>query len=261
MSRLIDDLKKADRASYQPMGFKASHHTATGPRLRLITSIRLKASIPVESINGADAVLLLSDKALPAIKTVNSAIEQFKDKPWGIYLKDLTNSKASSLIKEGSDFVIFPADTPVSAISSDDDTGRIIELESSLDDGLIRAVNNLPVDAVLLTDSLEADGPLVWHRLMIFQHIINLLRKPVIINVPLDAAESDIKALWEAGVDGVIAEIDVQKPEGIQNLRKLIDGLPARISPKKGSSEALLPYPREANMTELETEEEEEDWE
>jgi hypothetical protein len=41
----------------------------------------------------------------------------------------------------------------------------------------------------------------------------------------------------------------------------LIDGLPARTSPKKGSSEALLPYPREAKTAEPEPEVEEEDWE
>jgi hypothetical protein len=260
MSRLIDELKKADRASYQPMGFKMSRDTATGPRLRLIASTGLKTGIPVESVNGADAVLLLAEKTLPAIKVVNSAIEQFKDTPWGIYLKDTANSKAPSLIKGGSDFVIFPADTPVSAIPVDDETGRIMEVDSSLDDGLLRAINNLQVDAVLLADSLEADITLVWHRLMIFQHVTNLLTKPVIIRVPLDAAESDIKALWEAGADGVIAKIDVQKPDGIKNLRKLIDSLPPRALPKKGSSEALLPYPREAKITEPEPEEEEEDW-
>lgn len=260
MSRLIDEIKKADRTSYQPMGFKTSRKTATGPRLRLIASNGLKSSIPAEFINGADAVLLLPEKTQPSIKVVKTAVEQLPDIPWGFYLKD-AGSNASSLIKEGCDFVVFPAVSLVSSIPVDDDTGRIIEVESSLDDGLLRAINNLPVDAVLLTDSLEADGPLVWHQLMIFQHMTNILTKPVIIRVPPDAAESDIKALWEAGADAVIAEIDAAKPDDIKNLRKLIDGLPPRTSPKQGSSEALLPYPREAKTAEPEQEEEEEDWE
>lgn len=260
MSRLIDDLRKADQASYQPMGFKTSRHTATGPRLRLIASTGLKTGIPAKSVNGADAVLLLVEKTLPAIKTVKTTIERFKGIPWGIYLKNITNSKAPSLMKEGCDFVIFPAASQVSAIPTDDDTGRIIEVESLLDDGLLRAINNLPVDAMLLADSLHEEGPLVWHRLMIFQHLTNLITKPVIIHAPLDITEKDIKALWEAGADGLIAKIDVQKPDGIKNLRKLIDSLPPRVLPKKGSSEALLPYPREAKITEPEPEEEEEDW-
>ena len=260
MSRLIDELKKADRTSNQPMGFKASRQSAAGPRLRIIASVAPDSNMPAELIKGADAVSLVSKKAKPSTPVTKTTMKKFKDIPWGIHLKNIAGTEALSLVKEGCDFLIFPADTPVSAIPSDDDTGKIIELESSLDDGLIRAVNNLPVDAVLLTDSFEEDGALVWHRLMIFQHMTNLLSKPVIIHVPPDAAESDIKALWEAGADAVIAEADPGTPNGIKNLRKLIDGLPARTSPKKGSSEALLPYPREAKTAEPEPEEEE-DWE
>ena len=261
MSRLIDELKKADRTSNQPMGFKTSRQSPAGPRLRLIASVAPDSNIPTEVTKGADAVSLLSEKTKPSAEVVKTTKAKFKGIPWGIHLKNTSGNKASSQAEKGCDFVIFPADTPVSAIPSDDDTGRIIELESSLDDGLIRAVNNLPVDAVLITDSFEEDGPLVWHRLMIFQHMTNLLSKPVIINLPLAAAESDVKALWEAGADAVIVEADPGKPDGIQKLRKLIDGLPARTSPKTGSSEALIPYPREAKTTEREAEEEEEDWE
>jgi hypothetical protein len=259
MSRLIDALEKTDRMSYEPMGFRPSRQASTGPRLRIIASTGLEAGLPTDLANGADAVLLLPGKKSPIIDAIKSTAAQIKDIPWGVYLSDARASKASSMVKEGCDFLVFPASSLVSTIPAGDDTGRIIEVESSLDDGLLRAVNNLPVDAVLVTDSLETSGPLVWHQLMIFRHMTDMLSKPVIIRVPPDITESDIKAFWEAGADAVITEINAEKPDGITNLRKLIEGLPPRTSPRKGRAEAILPRLSETKAEE--PEEEEEDWE
>ena len=157
--------------------------------------------------------------------------------------------------------MVFPAAATVTVMPEDDDIGKIIEVESSIDDGLLRAINDLPVDAVLVTDSLEKEGPLVWHKLMIIQHVVNLLTKPLIVPVPVNTPESELKALWETGVDGVLVEIDPRKPEGIKELRGIIDGLPARSAQKKSRAEALLPYPGGAKAAEPEPEEDDEDWE
>jgi hypothetical protein len=258
MSRLIDELKKTDRTSYQTMGFRTSYQAPAGPRLRLIAGTGLKGSPSVDYTNGADAILISPEKSL-TIDAVKTAVEQLKEIPWGVTLKDTTGSDTTSLVKEGCDFFIFPAASQVSLIPSDGDTGRIIEIEPSLDNGLIRAINDIPVDAVLVNTSLETEGALVWHQLVTFQHITNILNKPVIVRIPLEISENDIKSLWEAGADAAIAEIDTQKQDGINNLRKLIDSLPARKFTKKGSTEAILPYPREAKAEEPEPEEGDED--
>jgi hypothetical protein len=258
MSRLIDDLLKVDRTSYQPMGFRTNRQAPTGPRLRLIAGAIPASSISAESVAGADAVLLLPEKQ-PEVGAIINALEPLGNLPWGIYLRDSTGSNATSLIKEGCDFFVFSAASPVSSVPTDDDIGKILEIESSLDDGLLRAVNNIPVDAILLTDSPEADFPLAWHRLMIFRHITGMLTIPVILRVPLDAAESDLRALWEAGADGLIAEIDTDRPDGIKNLRNLIEGLPARTQQKKERADAVLPRTGETGTARPEPDEEEED--
>ena len=261
MSRLIDKLTKTDRAAFQPMGFRTSRQTSAESRLQLIVRTELKSSITSDLIHGADALLLLSTKTLPPVKDLKSVIEPLADIPWGIYLQDAAANKALSLIKAGCDFIIFSAASMVSAIPRDDDIGKIIEVDSSIDDGLLRSVNDLTVDAVLVTDSLENEGPLVWHQLMIIQHVVNLLTKPVIVNVSLNTSENELEALWESGVDGVLVETDTGKPEGIKGLRSIIDRLPARSAQKQGKAEALLPYPGGAKAAEPEPEEDDEDWE
>ncbi len=258
MSRLIDALTRTDHAAFQPMGFRMSRQAQDEPRLRLI-GVAAFIEHPADRFDGADAVLFKTEKSSPTQKTTKSVVEATGDIPWGVYTPGINAGKMPALIKDGCDFLVFPASTAVSDLTEDEDVGRIIEVESTLDDGLIRAINNLPVDAVIVTDSLVKDNSLIWHQLMIFRHVINLLTKPLIVSVSLKISESELKNLWEAGIDGITAEVDKQQPAGIKTLRELINKLPARTAQKKGKTDAILPFPRVARDNE--PEEEEEEWE
>jgi hypothetical protein len=109
-----------------------------------------------------------------------------------------------------------------------------------MDDSLLRAINSLPVDAVMVADTFEG-GALVWHELMIFQHLANILAKPPIINIPPNITEAELKALWEAGVDGVVVEASALKAGGLKKLCDAIGKLPPRSKRKRGKIDALLP--------------------
>ena len=258
MSRLIDELNKVARAASQPIGFRTARTASSEPRLLLIASLTLgDTELTADYVDGADAVLLHMAKSRPTAQTVQAAVESLPDIPWGIYQEDAGTGRVAPLIQAGCDFVVFPAVSPVTTTPQNDKVGKVLQVESSLDDGLLRAVNDLPVDAALVTDAFEGGGSLVWHQLMIFQHLTNLLTKPVIVPVSLKAAESELKVLWEAGVDGIVVEADAIKPGGLKELHRLISQLPARTSQKRGKAEALLPYPGGVKETEPEEEEEE----
>ena len=111
-----------------------------------------------------------------------------------------------------------------------------------MDDGLLRAVNDLPVDAVLVVDTPDGAGPLVWHQLMILQHLAHLISRPLVVPVPADIPPEELKALWEAGADGVIVEMDVAKTGELKGLRQAIDKLPRRSAHRHGHLEAMLPH-------------------
>lgn len=262
MSQFIEELRKADKVSAKPMGFKTSRRETSGPRPRLIARKVINDKDLPELKNIADAVLLVPEKSVPPVKTIKSITDALPKIPWGIYFVESEKSKISALIKTGCDFFIFPATSAVVGTQPDDDTGKIIEIEASLDDGLIRAVSSLPVDAALVTDSMDTQGPLTWHRLMIFRHITGMMSVPVLIQVSASVAEDDIKALWNAGADGMIIDVEGEKPESLTALRAMLDKLPPRTSPGREQGDALLPYPREASTAEPEPEpEEDDDWE
>ncbi len=258
MSRLIDKFHRASKAAPPPMGFRTSRPAAEAPKLILIASVEAGAAgNPAEYLDGADAVLVRFDKIGPTAKALQKITSALPDIPWGLYTGSEDNKKA---VGEGADFVVFAADSQVTETAGDEKTGKILQVESSMDDGLLRAVNDLPVDAVLADDIFQSKEPPVWHEMMIAQHLANMLSKPLIVPGSVGISEKEIKILWDAGVDGIIIEADTAMKDGFKDLRGLIDKLPARSGLKHGKINAVLPRAAAETPTpKLPDEEEEED--
>lgn len=260
MSRLIDELNRVAKATPQPMGFRAARSAPSEPRILLIASLSQggDADRLADHVDGADAVLLHLAKSELATKALQKIATSLPDIPWGGWLEDIGAKKMEALVEAGCDFVVFPASSRVSAIPQDDKLGKILQVEPSLSEGLLRAINDLPVDVVLTTDSYEDDS-IAWHHLLHFQRLANLLNKPLLVPAPLNVTASELKALWETGVDGVVVEAGIESAGGLRELRQAISKLTFRPQRKRGKSEALLPHVGRAGPTQTETEEEEEE--
>jgi hypothetical protein len=137
----------------------------------------------------------------------------------------------------------------------DEKIGKIIQVESSMDDGLLLAVNSLPADAVLITDALESSETLTVHQLMIYRHLANFIAKPLIVPVSANISEAELKALQDAEIDGVMVEVEW---ENLKELSKTISKLPPRSKKKREKGGIILPRVGK-DVTPLLEEEEEED--
>ncbi len=263
MSRLISEFHRASQSTNQPMGFRAARPTAPAPRIILIAGLEIGATgNTADYTEGASAVLLRPGKSSPTAKAVQETVKSLPDIPWGVYLEDNGEEKSAATGGAEYDFVVFPASVRISTTPQEEKVGRILQVESSMDDGLLRAVNDLKVDAVLVADTSEGGGSLLWHQLMIFQHLARLITKPLIVPVPADINEEELKALWEAGADGMLVEVDTTKTGGLKGLRQAIDKLPPRSFMKRDKIEALLPRTGgERGATAPPDEEEEEEYE
>jgi hypothetical protein len=95
---------------------------------------------------------------------------------------------------------------------------------------------------------------------MQIQRLANLVVKPLLVTAPLNLAPGELKALWEAGVDGlVVAAGDGELAARLKELRQSVSELPPRTSRKRGRAEALLPRVSGATGKVAEEEEEEEE--
>jgi len=232
------------------MGFRTARPAAAAPKIILIASVEAVATgNPAEYLEGADAVLIGFDKIPPTAKALQKITSALPDIPWGI-----TGGQG-----EGADFVVFGADSQITETPEGEKTGKILQVESSMDDGLLRAVNDLPVDAVLAEDLFQEKESLVWHEMMIIQHLANMFSKPLIVPAPTGITEKELKILWDAGVDGIIVEADTAKAEGFKNLRQAINKLPPRSGRKHGKVNMVLPRTAAETPAAAPPEEEEEE--
>jgi len=260
MSRFIDKLSQVSRNVSQYMGFRKTQPASEKPKILLIASLAgTSVGGLVDYVAGADAGLLRIPKLSSGAKTLKEMSQAVTDIPWGGWLRNTDQSGIKQMAKAGCDFVVFPAANTPLALLQNDEIGKILEVESSLSEGLLRAVNELSIDAVLIAAEQEGEYFLTWHHLMLLQRFANLLTKPLLVSIPPNVTATELQALWGAGVDGVVIEVGAGQPaDRLKKLRQVIDKLAFPSQRKRGKAEALLPHiGSEASVVTEEDEEEE----
>lgn len=259
MSKFIDKLNRLSKAEPQPMGFRATQPATPKPKIQLVASLAQdNAESLAHTINGADAGLLRISKISSGAKALQKIAQTVSNIPWGGRLEGGSAEDIKQATKAGSDFLVFPAATTHLAIPQNGEVGKILEVEASLNEGLMRAANELPIDAVLVTGEEREDYFLTWQHLMLFQRFADLLTKPLLIYIPSNITADELQALWEAGVDGVVVEVG-QLQDRLKELRQAIDKL-AFPSRRREKVEPMLPRTgREPSKVTTEEEEEEDE--
>ena len=259
MSRLIDKLKQASQAEHPPMGFRAAKNISK-PRMLIVARLsQTDVDNPAELVAGADAGLLPIDRPGSGVKLLEKIVQAVPDIPWGGWLDSTNRDEIKQVEKAGFDFLFFPAAKMSLALLEAEKIGRILAVEASLDEGLIRAINELPADAVFVDIRQKEEYFLTWQQLMIFQYFATLLTKPLLVTVPLNVATNELQVLWELGVDGVVVETAPGQPAGgLKKLRQMVDGLTPPLKRKRTKARAIVPPMREEAVPVIDEEEEEE---
>ncbi len=260
MSKFIDKLKQVSEAAPQPMGFRVTQLASAKPKMMLVASLA-QANIEnlAEHVTGADAGLLQIAELSSGVKTIQEISQVVPDIPWGEWLKESGQGEVKQMAEAGCDFVVFPAANTSLALFQSDEMGTILEVESSLSEGLLRAVNELPINAVLIAGEQKEGYSLTWHHLMLFRRFADLLTKPLLVFIPSTVTANELQALLETGISGVVVEVGVGQPAGkLKELRQIIDKLRPPSPSKLEKAEVLLPQIGRETSIEAEEEEEEE---
>jgi hypothetical protein len=242
MSQFIDKLKQASGGG-APMGFRTAAAKTARPRMVLVAVVAgADAAHLADIATGADAGLLVMAKsAAGALKQAANAVPGI---PWGGWLKESDGGKAV-----GADFAVFSA---ASRLLAEDKTGKVLEVEPTLEPSLLKSADDLPVDAVLIA---AENGPLTWRDLMLVQRGANILSKPLLVLVSQDVTAAELGALNDAGVRGVVVRTAAEGK--IAEIAKMLAELPPPSAVKRAKAGPLLP--RIGGETAAAAEEEEEE--
>jgi hypothetical protein len=255
MSKFVDKLRLASQAVAQPMGFGRGQLVSAKPGILLVASLaQAGVSNLADLVSGADAGLLDISELERDIKTLGGCTEAVPDIPWGGWLRGGKWPRSRKIKALGGDFVIFPAASTPLGVLEDTGVGKIVAVEATLSEGMVRTIDELPVDGIFLAVGYQDSTSLTLEQLMLFQRVSGLVAKPLLVPVPAKVTAGELKALWEAGVDGVIVEAGDGQTGVLGRLRAAIDKLSFPSRRRRGKLKALLPHISEAADIEAEEE-------
>jgi hypothetical protein len=240
MSRFIEKLNRIHQKEPQAMGFMISKPSQVKPRMQIAVS--LTADNPDKdsaNLASADAVIVQVAKS-SEFKSLEKICQAKDGLPAGGWVKAAESDTLKKLMDTACDFVIFSANAPLTIIPKEK-VGRILQLDASLSEGLLRTANDLPVDAVLIADE-TAESPLTLDRLMFIQRLAYLISKPIMVKIPMNLSEDELQAIWNTGVSGIVVELNEKQPgEKIAELRGIIEKLQPPAANKKSKMSPILP--------------------
>ncbi|MDO8670218.1 MAG: hypothetical protein Q7O66_02165 [Dehalococcoidia bacterium] len=256
MTKLVDKLRKISMGETHRMGFGNVQAAAAK-----IPAIAIIASIPRPDVglaqmalaSEADAILIqvsdLSSESLLLQETVKAA----GDSPCGVRLAAPLLEDVGKLTAAGADFLVLEAQTAPSSILSKEEIGRVIAIDPYLEDSLLRAIDRLAIDAVILELKQGNEEFLTVREFLACRRIVDMVRKPLILVVSPKLSTEDLVSIRDLGIESLLVDFVGPSSQALMSrLRAAIAGLPPRRKAKE-SRDVMLPrqaFPSKASEPE-----------
>jgi len=236
MSKFAEKLQRIYRGSGPAMGFRKSDE-AEIPPLLIIASLTKTGIAEANALvyAGIDAAIV-GTKGISA-KSFAELTKTVGKLPLGFFLESTEKETIARSIDLGCDFVVFGLKTPLESVNREG-LGKVLKIEPSLEPGLVRAINALPleIDAILIA----GDEPAVTiERLLICHRFTELLNKPLLISLSSTITAEELNSLFNAGVNGLVLP-ETLPTDAFASLKRSAAGL-SRAAKRKTKAAAILP--------------------
>ncbi len=241
MSVLLDRLDKISRGPIKSMGFGASSRADKVPPMALIG----KLSDPAKSAQGASILAKMgADGALidglgldKMTKKLTKALQKL---PWGIRVHELKGDEATRCKEKGCDFLAFAPEEALLDALQDEDTGYILSIQTDMEEIRLRAIEDLPVDAVLLPFDSSGE-PLTLEHLLTIGTVRASFSKHLLLEVSEILSTRELEGLRDIGVIGLVIDATSHSADALQALKERLDSLPAQPRNQSKGHAAVLP--------------------
>lgn len=239
MSKIIKKLRQISHSAAPPMGFKTTTISPSQLMLVIAAVTRSNSGIVAQLTEAeADALIVHSHDLVKELQTIQKIAGSLNDIPWGVWPETVNKAGIEGLKDAGGDLLIFEASEAPASLTQEE-VGKVIKITPPFEESLIRTIGQLPIDAVLL-DFREEDENLTISQLMNIQLISDSINKPLLVAIQQMLDQKEIQALWEAGVKGVVMEVEKGPMTDLTGLRQAIAAL-SPASRKQREKRALLP--------------------
>ncbi len=238
MSQLIKRLRQIAEGSTQRLGFRAGTASPTQSMLLIAALPHSNDDTLTEVVSAeVDAILLCMEDLESEAQSFQRIVTMASNIPWGVWSTGITNKSIGQLREAGGDFLIFEASAAPAALLQEKELGKVLKIAPPLDDSLMRTIERLPIDAMLIDIATER---IKVSHLMYCQRLADLIPKPLLVAVSQELEDEEIQALRESGATGLVVEIGEKPRERLLELHQRIKALPS-IQGRWKSRGAILP--------------------
>ena len=236
MGKLLEKLERAEKGAGQPLGFGgAAKRESIAPVLLLgAAAAGDAAQVGVVTASGIDGALLAVGSAKKT--AVNASVKALGDTLFGVW-----TDEGQAEEPHGADFQVFSSDaTPAGALTGEGRT-LVMEVQPELPDSLLRTIDQLPVDAFLVS----VDAPLTVAQLMRLARVRGATSKRLLVHLGALPAKADAEQLRDAGASALIVDAAGQSADAFRETLAMLRELPHK-SPRQRDRErsgATVPQP------------------
>lgn len=236
MSKLVDRLENLSKETGEPIGFKAAVQRNKGiPMLFVAALPKIDVHLAQKIGKAADAILVPVNGLDKELSSLKNLAQTAKELIWGVWLKE--RDSTTNLKELGADFVVFEPENMPASVLRMEEMGKIAEVLPSLAEGLGSSIEELSIDAVLMSSSASF---ISVHQLMTFRWMADLVGKPLLVVLTADLSADDLSSLWDAGVQGVVIPMKVASDKDkLLEWRKALNDMPMKRT--GGKISPLLP--------------------
>ena len=241
MSRFLDRLERINRGTPTAMGFGAAARTEKVPSMALIGALsdpgRAVQGASVLASIGADAALI---EGMDIEDILGDLAQPLGTVPWGIRVQELKDEEASRYREKGCDFLGFGPEKALLGALEDDDTAYLLCIQPDMEERSLRAIENLPVDAVLLLLK-SVEPPLTIQHLITIGSVRSEFSKYLLLEVSGILTAGELEGLRDIGVDGLVVDATSLSAEELEGLKDTLLALPKRQRNRSRKLDAILP--------------------
>ena len=245
MSTLLDKLAKLSEGRSQPIGFEAARARAKLYNMLLLAKIPLgyEKLLSAAVQENVDAFVFTLENRKKEKQTISKYIAEINEIPWGVIVTNISKEDTQELLEMKCDFIVLTPDITPAYILKEENLGKVLQLDPSLDLELIRTIPRLSVDAILLETGNQVTYPLTVHQLMTYERLVGGTGKHILATMPVDMPIEDMETMWELGARGMIVDITEENyRDRLIQVKEAIKKLPTNKKKSKEKFGALLPY-------------------
>ena len=188
----------------------------------------------------ADALVL----PLSALESSTSESAPPEGSIWGIAFDKADGNLVEIAREKGGDFVAFNLDGALVDYLSEGDVARVLRIPANLDEALMRGLEDLPVDVILLKRP-EPQGPLSLTHLLAISNVRSAMSRYMLLEWDAGLTSHELEQLNDMGIDGIVVNLDKMSTTAIGKLKQNIDKLPPRKARNEQKLGPTLPRAQE----------------